>query len=346
MKISASIEFIWQLAGQEAIVGKFEEIEPTHFYMALLKFSEFSVNDIVRISKGVEVTKLLTSELKEVREELDNHYIDSTKVRRKLRAQLGKGNSRYDGGLIHRSQSSRVLFNNASKLAHDSGSKVFTPFYLLDALMTSPPQIIEEVLGTTFEKKLHKGSKTPLLDMNGINITQLAVQGKLEPVTGRESECKILMQALTQINRPNVLLITDKDEVARSIVNSLAQTIKGPKCMDDMKNREIIDITHLNIYKNIDKETDVNIETIFDEAAEIKEIILFIPAIEAVKNTKLPNDWINVFKAMLARGVVQCICRTSEKAYEKYIQKDPDLKQSTHIMWVQEVREDEVPLEL
>ena len=60
MKVSASTELVWQLAGQEAMVRQFEKIEPEHFCIALLKFSEIPVEEVEKIAPGAEVARAMS----------------------------------------------------------------------------------------------------------------------------------------------------------------------------------------------------------------------------------------------------------------------------------------------
>ena len=98
MKASVSIELLWQLAAQEAIVGEFAEIEPEHFFAAMLKFAELPVEELGHLVRGGRVPRELATEVDSVREELDSREIDSTRVRRELRARLGKGGNPYHWG--------------------------------------------------------------------------------------------------------------------------------------------------------------------------------------------------------------------------------------------------------
>lgn len=109
MKVSASIELSWQLAGREAIAGEFGQIEPEHFFAAVLKLAELPVEDVGNFAPGANVARELAAEVNTIRQELESRSIDSIRVRRALRARLGKGGAPYDGGENHRSQASKDL---------------------------------------------------------------------------------------------------------------------------------------------------------------------------------------------------------------------------------------------
>lgn len=107
MKISTSIELVIQLASYEAMAGQFGEIEPEHLLAAILEFSELPVNKMDQLAPGAVSVKQLTAEIDAVKKELAARSIDSIQIRRKLRAQKGRGVGAPPGGQMHRSQESR-----------------------------------------------------------------------------------------------------------------------------------------------------------------------------------------------------------------------------------------------
>ena len=100
MRVSASVELVWQLAAREAVAGEFGEIEPEHFMMALLKFAELPVEQVENIAAGAEAAKDLALEVGTVRERLESLSVETTKARRKLRGRVGRGKSPYEGGVV------------------------------------------------------------------------------------------------------------------------------------------------------------------------------------------------------------------------------------------------------
>ena len=107
MKVSASIELVVQLAGQEAIAGRHKEIEPEHVCLALLKLAELPVEEADKIAPGSSAARELAAEVGAVREELQVRGVDTTEIRRRLRRTLGRGRNAYEGGPMHRSPAGR-----------------------------------------------------------------------------------------------------------------------------------------------------------------------------------------------------------------------------------------------
>src|SRR6266849_6299829 len=122
MKLSISIEAVWNLAAQEAISVRLPEIEPEHLLEALLKLSEMPLDALFGLVPDPAAARCLAIEAVEIQKEVARLSIDSTRTRRDLRVALGSGTSLHTGDVIHRSPASREIFDAAAKLATDTGS--------------------------------------------------------------------------------------------------------------------------------------------------------------------------------------------------------------------------------
>ena len=110
MRPSASVELVLQLAAYEAAASQFAEIEPEHLLAALLRFSELSSEDLLKLVPGTAAGRELTSETDAVRKTLTERSINSTFVRNSVRARMGTGGVRYQGGRLQRTTASRQIF--------------------------------------------------------------------------------------------------------------------------------------------------------------------------------------------------------------------------------------------
>ena len=187
MKISASIELVMQFATYEAIAGKFREVEPEHMLMALLKFPELPIAEMEKLAPGAS-SEQVAKEIEAVCKKLEQRKIDSKSARRELRTKMGKGNSPFSGGRIHRSSASRQIFDVAGKLAGDAGGETITSDHILEALMIAPTQLIEQVLGGAVGARVEERKDTPLLDRYGKDITKAAADGNSNTGKDREVE--------------------------------------------------------------------------------------------------------------------------------------------------------------
>ncbi|MCZ2075598.1 MAG: hypothetical protein LC130_11445 [Bryobacterales bacterium] len=242
MKTSTSIELLWQMAAQEAIAGEFAEIEPEHFFAAVLKFAEIPVAELGNVASGAHVPEELAADVEKVRQVLQSREIDTTRVRRELRTRLGKGRSPYDGGQKHRSEGSREMFNAAARLADDSGSEVLGAEHLFAALLASPTEAMRAVMGEALAPQAIKRMETPLLARWGHDLVELAVEGALSGVLTSRADCRALLHLLAESRRRSVVLVSDRRERARSVVAAAAWEIAHDSATPALRRRRIVAI--------------------------------------------------------------------------------------------------------
>lgn len=346
MKVSATIELVWQIAGQETIAGRFKEIKPDHFCLALLKFAELPVEEVGRVAKGADVARELAVEVNAVKEELESRSIDSKAIRRELRTRIGKGDSEYDGGRMHRSDSSRELFDAAAKLADDAGADTLLARHLIEALLASPTPAMAEILGESIHRRKVRHSKTTLLDECGQDLTAMAAEGRLAAVPGRSAEIKALLQILGQKERRSVLLVDDNDDATRSVIEGTAHVLANKDIPARMKGKRIIDVSSIRFSTKDAEEPLLKMERILGEASAAEEVILFGPAIEETSGSKQAPDWLELLKSTLTRNTVQCVCRIAPSIYHQWIEKDRVWRRLVQVMWIHDESKDELPDEL
>ena len=208
MKLSPSVHLIWQLAAEEMAAGQFKEIEPEHFCMALLKFAELPAAAVEADDEHAETAKTIAADAELVREALQRCGIESTRARRKLRRQLGKGGTPHQEEKVHRSAASRALFEAAAAFVAESGGETLTPLHLLTALIQSPtPAIDQAVLG-----KVPPPSAPAfllLLDKHGKDLVKEASEGRLKADTTGKPRAKLCFRFCCKKNvRAFCLLLT------------------------------------------------------------------------------------------------------------------------------------------
>jgi ATP-dependent Clp protease ATP-binding subunit ClpC len=353
MQVSASIEIVMQLAGQEAVAAQYKEIEPEHLLAGILKFSELPVEDVDKIAPGAEVAKVLAAEVNAIREELTGRSIDSTRVRRQLRGRLGKGDSQYDGGAMHRSQASRALFDAAARTADEAGSETLTAKHLLDAILAQPTAAMAQVLGEAANaggaaergQQRPKGSGTPVLDAFGQDLTQLAAQKPSSCPSERKAECKGLVQALVQAGRCGIFMVTEDDEAVRSVVLAAAGVVSGKDCPKALKGQRIVDLTGIKPQGADVQEAVERLEKALVEAKTAKNIILFVSPLLPPRTGAKGDWWIDMLRSALVDGTVKHICRASEAGYRR-VEKDPTWRRRAQVMWIHKEQRRELPGEL
>lgn len=354
MKLSPSVHLIWQLAAEEMAAGQFKEIEPEHFCMALLKFAELPAAAVEADDEHAETAKTIAADAELVREALQRCGIESTRARRKLRRQFGKGDTPHQEEEVHRSAASRALFEAAAAFVAESGGETLTPLHLLTALVQSPtPAIDQAVLG-----------KVPpplapafllLLDKHGKDLVKEASEGRLKADTTAEASGKAVLQILLQEKRKSILLITNHDDLAEGVAIAIACTMAGKEAPAGLKGRRLIDIaasSRLNAFKGLKpslEEEAAEVERLrqlLAEAASHPEIILLVPTVEVESKSAGRGQWASLLREKLAKGTVQCICRVTPKTFTEHLRKDAVWKRQTEAVWLEKVAVGSIPREL
>ncbi len=342
MKVSASIELVWQLAAQEAIASEFGEIQPDHFLAGLLKFAELPVEDVNKIAPEAEVAKQLAEEVKTLREDLGTRSIAGTRVRRELRAKLGKGGHPHDGGRMHRSQACRELFAAAAKLAADKGSESLMVQHLFTEILASPTPIMAQVFAQAGRSGEPVKSKTPLLDRHGIDLTRQASAGKEPPTLKREPEVRAVLNVLGAKEKVSVFLICGDKKAACVIAVGVAQAIADKRVPSSLKGKRLIDLTAWTKDAEMSDVYDVveavrrDVEGMITEAAGTRDILYFGDWKGTPRKGETSPPEMEAAKAAMRRTPLQCIFNLSPDAYRCYVEKDPVWKRIGHPLWVRE----------
>lgn len=351
MNLSHSVDLIWRLAAAEMRAGEFKEVEPEHFCMALLKFAELPVGAVDPENEHAEIAKSIAAEAELVREALQKCGIESTRARRKLRTQLGKGGTPHQDGQVHRSAGSRALFESAAHLAQEFGRDVVTPLHLLTALVQSPtPAIAQLVLGNS----------TPppppvallLLDRHGKDLVKEGLRAdRLKSGSALEAQSKAVLQILLQKDRRSVLLVSDNNDLTESIATAVALAIATKEPPLGLKRRRLIDISGLplkglQIPPEREAEELERLRPMLAEAASHPEIILLVPEIEAEDKSVWGGLWTRLLRETLAKGAVQFICRVAPAVFKEHLCKDPMWKRKAEAIWLESAAFGSVPREL
>ena len=168
-----------------------------------------------------------------------------------------------------------------------------------------------------------------LLSQYGINLTELARQGKIDPVIGRDKETARVIEILNRRTKNNPVLIGEAGVGKTAVVEGLAQSIVSGQVPDKLRNKEIIrlDVVSLVQGTGIRGQFEQRMQQLMKEVRENKNVILFIDEIHEIMgagNAEGGMDAGNVLKPALARGDFQLIGATTLNEYRK-IEKDAAL---------------------
>ena len=170
-------------------------------------------------------------------------------------------------------------------------------------------------------------SKTPALDSFGRDLTDLARQGKLDPVIGRQNEIERVVQVLSRRTKNNPVLLGEAGVGKTAIVEGLAQMIVDGNVPELLRDRRIVvlDLAMMVAGTKYRGQFEERIKAVMNEVRRAKNTILFIDELHTLVGAGGAEgaiDASNVLKPALARGEVQCIGATTLDEYRKYIEKD------------------------
>ena len=185
-------------------------------------------------------------------------------------------------------------------------------------------------------------SKYQVIEKYARNLTQLARQGKLDPVIGRENEIRRLMQVLSRRTKNNPVLIGEAGVGKTAVAEGLAQRIVSGKVPESLKDKEIIalDLGALVAGTKYRGEFEDRVKAFLKEFNRASgRYILFIDELHTLVGAGAAEgaiDASNLLKPALARGELRAIGATTLKEYQKYIEKDPALERRFQPIYVSE----------
>ena len=174
-------------------------------------------------------------------------------------------------------------------------------------------------------------SKTPALDSFGRDLTELARNGKLDPVIGRASEIERITQVLCRRQKNNPVLLGEAGVGKTAIVEGFAQMVVDSNVPDLLRERRIVvlDLAMMVAGTKYRGQFEERIKAVMNEVRRAKNIILFIDELHTLVGAGGAEgaiDASNVLKPALSRGELQCIGATTLDEYRKYIEKDSALE--------------------
>ncbi len=191
------------------------------------------------------------------------------------------------------------------------------------------------MLGETAEVSAGGGSKgstkTPTLDEFGSNLTQLAADGKLDPVVGRQNEIERVIQILGRRTKNNPVLIGEPGVGKTAIAEGLAQRIIDGEIPDILEDKRVLtlDIGLLVAGTKYRGEFEERLKKIMEEIRGAGNVILVIDEVHTLIGAGAAEgaiDAANILKPALARGELQCIGATTLDEYRKHIERDAALE--------------------
>src|SRR5215204_6137486 len=180
-----------------------------------------------------------------------------------------------------------------------------------------------------------------VLDQFGRNLTQLAREGKLDPVIGREKEIERVMQVLSRRTKNNPVLIGEPGVGKTAIVEGLSQAIVKGEVPETLKGKQMytLDLGALVAGSRYRGDFEERLKKVLKEIRTRGDIVLFIDELHTLVGAGAAEgaiDAASILKPMLARGELQTIGATTLDEYRKHLEKDAALERRFQPIQVQE----------
>ena len=333
----------WAVTAQEAlqaalgIAGDVEasEVAPTHLLKALLDSNERNLRSILE-KIGADPDTIAT--------QVDQAISKAPKV---SGAQIGIGND-----LLK-------VINEAENLATKLGDSYVTSEHLLTALANDNTdagrilrdagvtakrveEVYNELRGDERVTSQDAKPQFEALEQYGRNVTDLARQGKLDPVIGRVEEIRRTIQVLSRRTKNNPVLIGEPGVGKTAIVEGLAERIVSGDVPSTLRDKELVelDMSALVAGAKYRGEFEDRLKSVVKEVAKSNgQIILFIDELHTIVGAGASEgsmDAGNILKPALARGELRAIGATTLDEYRKYIEKDAALARRFQTVLVSE----------
>ncbi|MDX2357022.1 ATP-dependent Clp protease ATP-binding subunit [Dietzia sp. PP-33] len=174
-------------------------------------------------------------------------------------------------------------------------------------------------------------SSSTVLDQFGRNLTQAAMEGKLDPVVGRAKEVERIMQVLSRRTKNNPVLIGEPGVGKTAVVEGLAQSIVNNEVPETLKDKQVysLDLGSLVAGSRYRGDFEERLKKVLKEINQRGDIILFIDEIHTLVGAGAAEgaiDAASILKPKLARGELQTIGATTLEEYRKHIEKDAALE--------------------
>ncbi len=281
---------------------------------------------------------------------LESLGVNLAKVRQEVEAIVGRGGQTVQQEMVFTPRAKRVIelaFEEARQLNHNyigtehlllglirEGEGVAAR--VLTNLGVDPAKVrvqTTSLLGAEGQPPAPKGKgKTPTLDAYGRDLTQLARDGKLDPVIGRNLEIERVIQILSRRTKNNPALIGEPGVGKTAIAEGLAQRVIKGDIPEQLRDRRVItlDLAGLVAGTKYRGEFEERMKRVMDEIRNAAgEIILFIDELHTLVGAGAAEgaiDASNIIKPALARGELQCIGATTLNEFRKHIEKDAALE--------------------
>ena len=293
----------------------------------------------------------------EISDKLKSFDLDYDRFKEEVIRIIGKG-SKPSQWFLYTPLLKRII-ENATIDAKDNNNGIVTVNHLFASLLDEGEGVairiligmdidIDDLYNEFTDKIINKKScKKLLIDEIGVDLNKKAMNGNLDPVTGRSEEIKRVLEILCRRCKNNPLLIGEAGVGKTAIVEELANMIVRGEVPLSLRNKRIISLDMASSVAGTKYrgEFEERMNKILKEIEDNDDIILFIDEIHTLVGAGGAEgaiDASNIFKPALARGKIRCIGATTIDEYKKYIEKDSALERRFQKVMIEAPNEDTV----
>ena len=340
MEYTARLKTIISYAGQETVRLGNAKVSPEHLMLGILRLAEGTAYDILSKTsvKFTELKHVLDDHVRqEPPEQVENNTIHLSPAGERIVRLVSIERDAYGAevaGSIHLLLA--ILRERINFVAQTMENAYGVTYEVIEEMYPKPERVMadgtaeEEEKGERQKSKAKSKSDTPALDAYGRDLTRMAIEGKLDPVVGREQEITRVLRILSRRRKNNPILLGDPGVGKSAIVEGLAERLIRTD-VPELQNKRIIslDLAVLVAGTMYRGQFEERMKNVLQELRKHPEIILFIDEIHTLMgagNGSGSLDAAGILKPALARGEVQCIGATTLAEYKKTIEKDGALE--------------------
>lgn len=344
-KFTERAQKVIMYAQQEALEFKHGYIGTEHILLGILREEGISNNILNSIGVSIDIVRKLIYDYE------------------------GKGDINPVKNEIPLTPRTKRLLDLSLMEARNLGHNYISPEHILLALIREPEGVAYTILNNlnvnfeklrgdlinslsgkgangSLDKQQEKNVATPNLDQFGRDLTEMAKEGKLDPVIGRDNETQRVLEILCRRIKNNPCFIGDPGVGKTAIAEGLAQKIDEGSIPEILKNKRVVtlDISAMVAGSKYRGEFEERLKKVMEEIRKAGNVILFIDEIHTIVGAGGAEgaiDASNILKPALARGEIQCIGATTIDEYRKYIEKDAALERRFQPVMVGEPTKEE-----
>ncbi|HHT73153.1 MAG TPA: ATP-dependent Clp protease ATP-binding subunit [Firmicutes bacterium] len=281
-------------------------------------------------------------------------------VRAEIERVIGRGEAAPTGPSGFTPRTKRVLelaFDEARQLGHSyigtehillglirEGEGVAAQVLInLGADLDKVRRQVTELLGGASKQgqRAPRKTKTPTLDQFGRDLTEMAREGKLDPVIGRDKEIERVIQVLSRRTKNNPVLIGEPGVGKTAIAEGLAQKIVDNNVPENLSSKRVVslDLGAMVAGSKFRGEFEERLKKVMEEIRSSGDVIMFVDEMHTIIGAGAAEgaiDASNILKPALARGELQAIGATTLDEYRKYVEKDAALERRFQPVMVDE----------